>query len=301
MTAPFTPLISRPDGQTLASSGRDGAIILWDVASGTRRHTLQDDKGSVRSLAFSPDGKTLASTGHDASDPPVGYYDGRTTDVPSMAICAQVRCVAFSPDGSLLVSASDDETVKIWDLSEHNGLVRWTAHSNWIRTVAFSPDGRTLASCSDDGTVKTLGCHDRATASGFYGPYRGRQRSCFFPRRRSCLRRRATTDRSTYGTSRPGNMCRHSLGIPISSIRWRFRRTESVWLPASKDMTVRLYDVSSGRDIASFKAHDGPVMSVRFSPSGTSACHGQQRQDGQTLGRGERKTPYQACRPRRLD
>src|SRR5262249_32597297 len=54
-----------PDGTTLASTGADRTVRLWDLATGQLRHTLTGHEQTGYTLAFSPDGKTLAS----ASDP----------------------------------------------------------------------------------------------------------------------------------------------------------------------------------------------------------------------------------------
>src|SRR5262249_16454024 len=49
----------------VASAGRDRAILLWDVATGTEVARLQGHRNYVFSLAFSPDGTTLASGSGD--------------------------------------------------------------------------------------------------------------------------------------------------------------------------------------------------------------------------------------------
>jgi tetratricopeptide (TPR) repeat protein len=64
-----------------------------------------------------------------------------------------VLSVAFSPDGKTIASASDDNTVKLWNLAGQE-LQTLKGHSSSVYSVAFSPDGKTIASASWDNTVK---------------------------------------------------------------------------------------------------------------------------------------------------
>jgi WD40 repeat protein len=50
------------DGQTLASSGDDGTLRLWDAAAGTERRQFALGIGPLHWIAFAPDGLTLAVT-----------------------------------------------------------------------------------------------------------------------------------------------------------------------------------------------------------------------------------------------
>jgi WD40 repeat protein len=55
-----------PDGQTLASSGRDRRVNLWDVETGQLRHTMMGHRAYVRMAVFVGDDR-LVSLGEDGT------------------------------------------------------------------------------------------------------------------------------------------------------------------------------------------------------------------------------------------
>jgi len=67
---------------------------------------------------------------------------------------AFVRSVAFHPKAPRLVSASNDGTIKVWDLESGQDLLTLPGQSREVGQAAFSPDGRWLASVGSDGTLR---------------------------------------------------------------------------------------------------------------------------------------------------
>src|SRR4026209_238825 len=68
-----------------------------------------------------------------------------------------VLAVAFSLDAKTVASASQDRTIKLWDMGAGKNTATLKGHSPdfWgVFSVAFSPDGKSLASGGHDRTVR---------------------------------------------------------------------------------------------------------------------------------------------------
>ena len=172
----------------------DQALRLWNVETGIM---VQSFGITVCSLALSPD-ETCIAVGCEGIGIPVGKrealngsYNIRVIDLelakiplPShphlLALSCNhimrlngealaspfeghrndVRSVAYSADGKQIASCSDDETVRVWDVSTGSKRTFW-ARSKWTHSVAFSPDSTQI--------VSNTGLFDLST--GNFAPY----------------------------------------------------------------------------------------------------------------------------------
>jgi WD40 repeat protein len=143
-----------PDGERLASGGRDNQIRIWNATS--RQNVISFRAvwwNNVRTVAFSPDGRKLVSGGGDnqAKVWDVATHEKLATLIGHRGV---VRAVAVSADGSHLATASYDSEVRLWDPISYELKALLKRHEDFVTSVAFSPDGCTLATGSLDRTVR---------------------------------------------------------------------------------------------------------------------------------------------------
>jgi WD40 repeat protein len=159
-----------PDGKHLAvgsgtgypvSGEANGAVAVWDVASGKLHHILPSAESQVNALTWSPDGTRLAGGGiHSTS---LSVWDATTGKETVLRYRGawQFFDVAFSPDGKSVAanyrargSGATDAGVVLWDVATGRFQGVLSGNVEAVRAIAFSPDGRRLAALDTRGTVK---------------------------------------------------------------------------------------------------------------------------------------------------
>jgi WD40 repeat protein len=157
-----TVLAFAPGGGALAAAGYDGAVRLWDVATGRPLRVLKGARGTIWSLDYAPDGSGLAAAGEDAVIRIWNPADGRL--VRSLAGHARnIWEVRYSPDGKRLASGSFDATARLWDAATGKALATLSDHEQAVVGLAWSPDGRWLATSGDDSTIRLRRAADGKT------------------------------------------------------------------------------------------------------------------------------------------
>jgi WD40 repeat protein len=153
----ITSIAWSPDSRSLASTGRDKAVKIWNVASRSVTHTLHGHTKTVMSVAWNPTGKLIASGGADNTIRIWNASIGAST--VTITTPQNIRVVAWSPDGTKIAGAGGDAQhasgIQVWNASTGT-LIRNLQDSEMLRPVtalAWSPDSAKLASVSYRATV----------------------------------------------------------------------------------------------------------------------------------------------------
>jgi WD40 repeat protein len=144
------------DGNTAATGGYDGEIVLWDISDPRRiGHvaTIESHGGRpVEDLDFSPTQPVLASAGKDGTLRLWDISDPTTPKELGEPLVAHegevVWTVAFGADGDLLASGGGDRRVVLWDVGDPASIERVARtgfHVNSILRLSFNREATILA------------------------------------------------------------------------------------------------------------------------------------------------------------
>jgi WD40 repeat protein len=178
-----------------------------------------------------------------------------------------VQGAAYSPDGARLASASNDGTLRVWEVG--SGAQLWLADAGAaLNRVAWSPDGALLAAGDEDGVVhlwdaagqevQALAAHDGSANAVVWSPDGTRLASAGDDGRLKVW--------ETGSWRKPLAVGTHDE--PINAVAWS---PDGQWLAtASDDQMVRLWDVVGVRLLRGLVGHSAQVEAVAWSPDGAS-------------------------------
>jgi WD40 repeat protein/serine/threonine protein kinase len=182
------------DGTKLVTGCGDGAVRIWDAATGVLLREFRRDQVQRRYyvVALSPDGKLVAGLDLgtaqvwqvDTGTPIAELRDATPSSFPSLVFSADGRWLAMStgndvqvldaqtwkvvhhsaglgihslswdPTGPQLLTGSAEGDASIWAIPSGGRVHHLRELGEPIDAVAFSPDGRLVVAGSHDGTVQ---------------------------------------------------------------------------------------------------------------------------------------------------
>jgi WD40 repeat protein len=157
LDGPVVVLAFSPDGTRLLGADQGGALKIWDIATGRQIAATALNGVLVQVARFSADGKRLAVAGRLArlSSGELRILNAENArEVWSLKGHAlTVLDVAFSPDGLRLATTSGDNTVRLWDLTAGQEILKLVG-SGYVDRVRFVSDGRRLIGATHDRRIR---------------------------------------------------------------------------------------------------------------------------------------------------
>ncbi|OAD19000.1 Serine/Threonine protein kinase with repeats [Candidatus Thiomargarita nelsonii] len=179
-----------------------------------------------------------------------------------------VLSVAFSQDGGILISGSDDNTIKIWEVSTGSLLYTLQKERMWVNSISFSPDGRTLAS-TDDAFIRL---RELRTGKVLLESC-GLNTVTFSPDGRTLVAGSVNNTVKLWDVKTGKEirtLKRHTKYVRSLSFSPDGRTLAS----GSDDNTIKLWDVSTGKMLATLEGHWHSVCFLVFHPNGQMLASG---------------------------
>ncbi len=152
----ITSLAYSPDGQVLAVAGRHEVLLHKADGSGLLGRLVGQSE-RVQSIAFSPDGKYLAMAGGSPAlfgEIQIWDVEKRRLKVSHSVTFDTLYGVSWSHDGTKIAFGCADNTVRAIDAATGKEILYGGAHNDWVLATVFSADSEHLVSVSRDMTVK---------------------------------------------------------------------------------------------------------------------------------------------------
>jgi WD40 repeat protein/tetratricopeptide (TPR) repeat protein len=262
------------DGKRVLTAGANGAVEVWESATGKRVGEVLAHEEPVTQAALSPDGKRVLSAANDMT---LHLWDIEMSKelISALQLTGPVAGLAFSADGKRFLTVTDKAPMGATEVELHvndaetGAAVREGALGSEIspRGAVFSPDGRSVLTVCQDRCARIW---DIAT---------GKQISSSFPHAAALVHASFSLDgervltASVDGTARVWKaktgepmtpLLRHGAAVRGAS----FSPEGGYVLTFGTDRGVRVWHVNTGETVGPALRHAEAVSNAVFSPDG---------------------------------
>lgn len=275
-------------GLRLASGGRDGTILLWDICTASTTQRLEGHGNQVKSVIFHPDGNYLLSGGYDRT---VRLWELATGTVQRVFSDARGAIHSIVCTKTIIAAAGDDCTIYVWNMHNAKLTLTLAGHSDTINQLALAGDGYTLASGSFDQSIRLWDLH-KGQPFRTYSGYRNAIKalalqpdgrwlaSATIERSLSLWRLNMPTvvpmARQLSATARSSQSISNEITpvvVPNSHLSvvhdLAFHPNGDRLASVGQDGIIRLWNVEEpSRHLDEFVSHIGPLWAIAFSPDG---------------------------------
>jgi WD40 repeat protein len=275
------------DGRRAVSTSWDHTLKVWDVDTGREIPTFAGHSDIVHKVALSADGRYAVSASSDNMLKILDFHSGREVRtlsghiniVTSRSIQVNRRgrevrtfmspVVALSADGRR-AAASDDQTLKVWDVDSGREVCILTGHTGSVYGVALSADGRRAVSGSDDQTLKVWDLDSGREVRTLAGHSDSVNDVALSADGRRAVS--ASSDNILMVWDLDSRTALNSLATHTDAVRGvALSQDGRRAISASTDCTLKVWDADTGREVRTLAGHAEPVTEVALSADGRRA------------------------------
>ncbi|KAK8029280.1 hypothetical protein PG991_006336 [Apiospora marii] len=259
-------VIFSPSRNILASGSCDKTVRIWNPVTESEQMSFVGHTDGVTNVSFSNCGNLLVSTSRDQT---VRVWDTLSGNLHTVFEGHEeaVLAAAFSHNDESIASASRDKSVRLWSLPEKSIIYKLEGHTDWVTAISFSCDGKTLASASLDKTVR-LWDPASGTSIAVLRGYDNWIHPVIFDANGISIK--PVSPSMTVRLQPPP-----AAGTGGEFTNWfsalGFSRDDELIICASRDKTIRLWDLKAKESYGTLKLHMNGLNALVFSADGLPA------------------------------
>jgi WD40 repeat protein len=259
-----------PDGNLVATGSTDGTARVWKTrktSDGPLVTIHPGHRGYVSQVEFSPDGKSIATASTEGLAR-VFAAESPTLLATLIGHTEAVTALAFPPLEAILVTASNDRTVRHWDLLRFPELTQIRQDGEPVAAVAFSSDERRILSVGQTDPARPWFTLGRVPAAGRRALEEAGPPTAVALSDDGSTAAAAYEDGAIRIVGAEDGQQRSSVesGGPVSALA--LSPDGRLVVGGGNDGTVRSWDADSGAFQRDLPAHRGQVTSAAFSHDG---------------------------------
>lgn len=250
--------------ERVLSISQDSSFFLWDLNTGLPTKLL--DKKNYTAIAISPDNNNIVYT---AEDNDINIIDFSGKYITSFGKHNDIiRDITYSPDGKRILTASNDKTIKEWDIETQKLVSNYSGHRDGVNTVSYSKNGLKIISSSEDQTIRIWDNGKNDLEQVLMG-HKGWIMSALFSSNGKKILTSSFDNTIKIWDVDNGILLKTIKGHEKGVVKAIFNKSESQIASASFDKTVRIWNAEDGRLIKSLNQHDCLVGDITYSPNGS--------------------------------
>ncbi|MXV78948.1 WD40 repeat domain-containing protein, partial [Candidatus Poribacteria bacterium] len=296
-----------PDGKTLVSED-GGSAMCWDISEKKWQRRIYDKKRSISQVYFSPEG-SMHARGNVWNTNTGIVWNVETDEVLATFTEPDTRLIASASAPTTGACAFGDLEGNCYVFDGKEPLKILSGHTGAIQSIAFSADGEQLACTSEEGSayvwdvasgqqVATLSTTWRIDTNLYIGDANQLQRRLKILKNTSRPSTPGRVKTIVFSPSRDVIAGGKSLEIRLWDAATHEVRlaillptgctqpyalaftpcgrylASGSWWDGTEKVSIRLWDVANGENVATLWSHSTDVEYLAFSPDGTLLASG---------------------------